>query len=143
MVDGCIPFFYVSFHCDTGWTGIVGANGTGKTTLLKHATGLLAPINGVVQGGEDFLWCPQCTDVVPPGLSAFLEADENRAYAIRSRLGVEDDWIERWETLNHGERMRAQIATPLWLDPPGMAIDEPTNHIDAEARQMSADALLQ
>ena len=133
----------VSFHCDTGWTGVVGANGTGKTTLLKLATGLLSPINGVVQGGKDFLLCPQCTDVVPPGLDRFLEADESRAYAIRSRLGIEDDWIERWETLSHGERKRAQIAVLLWCDPPGLAIDEPTNHIDMEARQMLADALLQ
>ncbi len=133
----------VSFHCDTGWTGIVGANGTGKTTLLKLATGLLIPINGVVQGGKGFLWCPQCTDIVPPGFDAFLEADEGPAYAIRSRLQVGDDWIERWETVSHGERKRAQIATLLWRNPPGLAIDEPTNHIDMEARQMLADALLQ
>jgi macrolide transport system ATP-binding/permease protein len=133
----------ISFHCDTGWTGVVGANGAGKTTLLKLATGLLTPIKGVVQGGKDFLWCPQCTDVVPPGFDAFLEADESRTYAIRGRLGVEDDWIDRWETLSHGERKRAQIATLLWRDPPGLAIDEPTNHIDTEARQMLADALLQ
>jgi macrolide transport system ATP-binding/permease protein len=133
----------ISFHCDIGWTGVVGANGTGKTTLLKLATGLLSPINGVVQGGRDFLWCPQCTDIVPPAFKAFLETDESLAYAIRSRLGVEDDWIERWGTLSHGERKRAQIATLLWRDPPGLAIDEPTNHIDMEARQMLADALLQ
>jgi macrolide transport system ATP-binding/permease protein len=133
----------VSFHCDTGWTGVVGANGAGKTTLLKLAIGSLAPISGVVQGGKDFLWCPQPTDVVPPGFERFLESDVSHAYAIRSRLGVEDDWIERWETLSHGERKRAQIATLLWRDPPGLAIDEPTNHIDSEARQMLADALLQ
>ena len=132
----------VSFHCDIGWTGVVGANGAGKTTLLKLATGLLTPINGVVQGGKNFLWCPQCTDVVPPGFDAFLDADESRAYAIRSRLGVEGDWMERWETLSHGERKRAQIATLLWRDPPGLAIDEPTNHIDTEARQMLINALL-
>jgi macrolide transport system ATP-binding/permease protein len=133
----------ISFHCDTGWTGVVGANGAGKTTLLKLATGLLTAIGGVIQGGKDFLLCPQCTDVVPPGFDAFLEADESRAYAIRGRLGVEGDWIERWETLSHGERKRAQIATLLWRDPPGLAIDEPTNHIDTEARQMLTDALLQ
>ena len=133
----------VSFHCDTGWTGIVGANGAGKTTLLKLAAGLLIPIEGVVQGGRDFLWCPQCTDVVPPGFDAFLEADESCAYAIRGRLRVEDDWIDRWQTLSHGERKRAQIATLLWRAPSGLAIDEPTNHIDTEARQMLADALLQ
>jgi len=133
----------VSFHCDQGWTGIVGANGAGKTTLLKLAVGLLAPISGVVQGEKDFLWCPQSTDFAPPEFGRFLEADESPAYAIRSRLGVENDWIERWETLSHGERKRAQIATLLWRDPPGLAIDEPTNHIDSEARQMLADALLQ
>jgi macrolide transport system ATP-binding/permease protein len=133
----------ITFHCDAGWTGVVGANGTGKTTLLKLATGLLAPICGVVQGGRNFLWCPQCTDVVPPAFNAFLEADEGYAYAIRGRLGVEDDWIERWATLSHGERKRAQIATLLWRNPPGLAIDEPTNHIDKEARRMLTEVLLQ
>jgi macrolide transport system ATP-binding/permease protein len=133
----------VNFHCDAGWTGVVGANGAGKTTLLKLAAGLLTPINGVVQGGKDFLWCPQCTDIVPPGFDALLEADESRAYAICGRLGVEGDWMERWETLSHGERKRAQIATLLWRDAPGLAVDEPTNHIDTEARQMLAEALLQ
>ncbi|MEJ2111501.1 MAG: ATP-binding cassette domain-containing protein [Acidobacteriota bacterium] len=133
----------VSFHCGTGWTGVVGANGAGKTTLLKLAIRELIPVAGVVQGGEDFLWCPQPTDMVPPIFDTFLEADENRAYAIRSRLGIEGDWIERWETLSHGERKRAQIAILLWLDPPGLAIDEPTNHIDSEARQLLADALMQ
>jgi len=132
-----------SFHCDAGWTGIVGANGAGKTTLLKLAVGSLAPINGVVQGGKDFLWCPQPTDVIPPWFERLLEADDGQAYAVRSRLGVEDDWLQRWETLSHGERKRAQIATLLWRDPPGLAIDEPTNHIDAEAREMLGNAMLQ
>jgi macrolide transport system ATP-binding/permease protein len=133
----------VSFHYDIGWTGVVGANGAGKTTLLKLATGQRIPIHGMVRGGEDFLWCPQCTDVAPPGFDAFCEADESRAYAIHSRLRIEEDWIERWDTLNHGERKRAQIATLLWRDPSGLAIDEPTNHIDAEAKQMLIGALLQ
>jgi macrolide transport system ATP-binding/permease protein len=133
----------VSFHCDAGWTGLVGANGAGKTTLLKLAIGLLSPIRGVIQGGNDFLWCPQSTDAIPPGFEGFLESDLSDAFAIRSRLGVDSDWIERWETLSHGERKRAQIATLLWHDPPGLAIDEPTNHIDSKARQILADVLLQ
>ena len=61
--------------------------------------------------------------------------------AIKGRLGLEADWLERWESLSHGERKRAQIAVALWLEPPVLAVDEPTNHIDAQARALLEGAL--
>ena len=42
-------FLRVSLHCARGWTGIVGANGTGKTTLLRLALGELTPDAGIVR----------------------------------------------------------------------------------------------
>src|SRR6185295_591892 len=42
---------------------------------------------------------------------------------------------------SHGERKRAQIATALWQDPLLLAIDEPTNHIDAAARSLLIEAM--
>ena len=49
----------------------------------------------------------------------------------RALLGVEPEWAERWDTLSHGERKRAQIAAALWRRPDVLALDEPTNHLDA------------
>jgi len=61
--------------------------------------------------------------------------------APRGRLGIELSWMARWSTLSHGERKRAQIATALWQDPAVLAIDEPTNHIRADARALLVAAM--
>jgi ABC-type bacteriocin/lantibiotic exporter with double-glycine peptidase domain len=42
----------LSAHFPVGWTGVVGANGVGKSTILQLAVGLLEPTDGAVQGGR-------------------------------------------------------------------------------------------
>ena len=42
----------LSFHLTKGWTGVVGANGVGKSTILKLATGILQPTAGHVVSPE-------------------------------------------------------------------------------------------
>ncbi|MBD3240556.1 MAG: ATP-binding cassette domain-containing protein [Chitinivibrionales bacterium] len=124
-----------------GWTGIVGANGSGKTTLLQLATGVLVVNRGSVQCPGVALYCPQRTDAPPPAFVELLDAPDPSSYETAGRLGVEHDWLERWTTLSHGERKRAQIATALWRNPLVLAVDEPTNHLDESARALLADAL--
>jgi len=75
------------------------------------------------------------------GFRDLLAAQDGRAYRIRGQLGVETDWLDRWKTLSHGERKRAQIATALWVEPELLAVDEPTNHLDQEARSLVGSAL--
>lgn len=130
-----------SGHFPRGWTGVVGANGTGKTTLLKLACGELLPEQGRVDLPPQSVYCPQRTDDPPHMLGALLEDTDKFAYKIRDRLGIEDDWLRRWSTLSHGERKRAQIGTALWLQPDVLAVDEPTNHLDSNARDMLVKAL--
>jgi ATPase subunit of ABC transporter with duplicated ATPase domains len=125
-----------TLHFPLGWTGIVGANGAGKTTVLRLATGELRALRGSVQAPASALYCPQRTDDPPPLLDAFLNAADGAAAEIQGRLGVRADWLRRWDTLSHGERKRAQIAVALWRRPEVLAIDEPTNHLDAEARDL-------
>jgi ATPase subunit of ABC transporter with duplicated ATPase domains len=137
-----IPLFEgLSAHFPTGWTGIVGGNGAGKTTILKLATGALKSQQGNVQIPGDALYCPQRTDDIPEKFVDLIEAKDSEAYRIRRRLNIDDEWLERWDTLSHGERKRAQIGVMLWSRPQVLAIDEPTNHLDTEARDMLADAL--
>ncbi len=124
-----------------GWSGVIGANGTGKTTLLRLATGELRPTSGEVVGPARALYCPQRTDEVPAFLPEFLADADPLACRARGRLGLQQDWVGRWATLSHGERKRAQIAVALWREPDVLAIDEPTNHLDREARRLLAEAL--
>ena len=131
----------ISFHAATGWTGVIGANGTGKTTLLKLATGFLEPIAGKINLPQNSIYCPQRTDECPNQLISLISANTKSAHLAKSQLGIGNDWIDRWNTLSHGERKRAQIAVALWQEPDVLAIDEPTNHIDADAREIIAQAL--
>ncbi len=131
----------LSVHFTRGWTGIVGANGVGKSTLLKLATGELAPQQGRVIIPELAIYCQQRTDNAPDGLYALVCSPDREAFAIRERLGVENDWMERWTTLSHGERKRAQIAVAAWRKPQVLAVDEPTNHLDEKAQDMLFTAL--
>lgn len=131
----------VDLHLSAGWTGVIGPNGCGKTTLLQVAVGRLRPWAGRVVGPGGGVHCPQRTDDPPADLAAMLADYDGGARALVARLGVADDWPARWPTLSHGERKRAQIAAALWRRPNLLAIDEPTNHIDADARDMLIDAL--
>ena len=132
----------VELHLPVGWTGVVGANGAGKTTLLELATGRLRPLAGTVQTGRA-VYCPQRTDDPPEGMAGLLGDLEGGTLELRGRLGIDDDWLERWSTLSHGERKRAQIGVALWREPDVLAVDEPTNHLDTAARGMLFAALRQ
>ena len=136
-------FKELSFHFERGWTGVVGVNGGGKSTLLKLATGLLEAGEGRIQSPQLTIYCPQRTDDMPRNLPTLLDEQDKSAIILKSMLGLQEDWSERWPTLSHGERKRAQLATALWQEPDLLAIDEPTNHLDREARAMIAQALHQ
>ncbi len=140
-------FSALTAHFPPGFTGIVGANGAGKTTLLRLICGAMAPTEGVVEGTvegvEDAVYCPQRTDHPAPGFSDFLQDWSAEASSLRARLNVDWDVDARWSELSHGERKRAQIAHALWHSPALLALDEPTNHIDANARELLLDALQQ
>lgn len=131
----------LSTHFPLGWTGIVGPNGSGKTTLLKLAAGLLHPNDGQISAPSKTLYCPQRSDNIPEHFSNLSQAMDSSAFKIRGRLAINDDWLERWDTLSFGERKRAQIAVALWLEAHVLAIDEPTNHLDTNARDLLAEAL--
>ncbi len=134
-----IDKFTCRFH--EGWTGVVGANGTGKTTLLKLATGLLVPDEGEIRSADFALYCEQRTDEPPVLFDDLVCAEDREAVLIRADLGIRGDWLERWNTLSHGERKRAQVGVMLWRRPDVLAVDEPTNHLDHAAKTLLARAL--
>ena len=124
-----------------GWTGIVGANGTGKTTLLKLGLGLLSPSKGQVDAQPGGLYCAQETEIPPQGYEEFIASQDGESHRIQGLLGLAEDWTWRWSSLSHGERKRAQLGVALWRRPPILAADEPTNHLDRPARDLVRRAL--
>jgi macrolide transport system ATP-binding/permease protein len=133
----------LSLHCDRGWTGIVGANGTGKTTLLLLARGTLTPDAGTVCRPGDVVYCQQRTGTLGDDVRAFLEAGDGEAHRLRGLFVVAPAWASRWGALSDGERKRAQVGAALWRTPAVLLLDEPTNHIDAEGRRLLATGLRQ
>ncbi len=132
-----------------GWTGIVGPNGSGKSTLLRILTGDLDGYTGTVQPppqparepGQAVAYCAQATEY-PPALAEDFALDyRGDAVHIRQILDIQDDWFWRFESLSHGERKRLQVAVVLWQNPPVLALDEPTNHVDAVTREKILAAL--
>lgn len=140
--DGSSPVFSdVSFSLGPGWSGVVGANGSGKSTLLALAARILQPNSGTVSGPSDRFVCAQPTEKAPDRIEDFFNAFDERSIDLMRRLELEFEWLYRWQTLSDGERKRVQIAVALWLAPDLLALDEPTNHIDADAKDLVLDAI--
>lgn len=120
---------------------LVGANGTGKTTLLRMVAGVRAVDAGSVGvgvGGVGHL--PQRLDL-PDERATLLEtvrraaptADDNRLRAALAAFGFRGHRVtHQIGTLSGGERFRAVLATVLHAEPPPqlLLLDEPTNNID-------------
>ncbi len=136
-------FESLQFEVAPSWTGICGANGAGKSTLLKLLMHQLLPTSGTIQRPKHAILCEQRTDSPPLNLRDFIEDYSAESYRIRVNLGIEDEWIDRWDTLSHGERKRLQVGTALWCDPELLLLDEPSNHLDAESGLQMVRALKQ
>jgi ATPase subunit of ABC transporter with duplicated ATPase domains len=131
-----------TFTLSAGWTGLVGPNGTGKTSLLRLLAAELRPLRGQVRRAPDDLRVALCAQELPEpsaGIEAFASAYEPTAYRVRGALRLTD--FERWHTLSPGERKRWQIGAALWSEPDVLLLDEPTNHLDREARGWLREAL--
>jgi ATPase subunit of ABC transporter with duplicated ATPase domains len=124
-----------------GWTGIVGSNGSGKSTLLRILSGELRPTGGQMAPLPTGAYCAQETERHPAGMEDFALDFGGESLRVRRVLGVEDDWPWRYEQLSEGERKRLQVAVALWQNPLVLALDEPTNHVDAECRERLLAAL--
>lgn len=131
----------VSLTFPQGWTGIVGANGSGKSTLAKLATRALFPDEGFVSPTLMSAFCEQETEHPPKQGLDFVSDYSKDAIRTKATLGIEDDWIWRYETLSHGERKRLQIGTALWAQADVLVVDEPTNHLDAATQEAVLSAL--
>ena len=124
--------------------GVIGINGTGKSTLLAIIAGALEPDEGqiITRNGLKVSYLPQ-NPVFDPKHSVLENVVRNisqdqefwnvqgEAAAMLLKLGIEDPTAMP-ETLSGGQRKRAALAAALLTPGDILILDEPTNHLDHE-----------
>jgi ATP-binding cassette subfamily F protein uup len=136
--------------------GIVGANGTGKTTLLRLLTGILAPNQGRVRHGANVSMVAldqdraslgagtALKDVLTGGGSDFVEINGERKHVIgymRDFLFAPEQARTPVERLSGGERGRLMLARALARPSNLLVLDEPTNDLDLETLDLLQELL--
>ena len=131
--------------------GIVGANGTGKTTLFRMILGEESPTAGEMWVGPTlkFGYYTQELEGLNPDNEIIDEIWELRPQQthgeIRSFLGKflfsGDDVFKRIGNLSGGEQSRVLLAKLLLANANVLLLDEPTNHLDIPAREALEAAL--
>ena len=123
--------------------GVVGINGTGKSTLLKILGGLEEPDDGVVmrRNGLRVSYLPQMPvyserrtsveQVLADAPRDVGAPDEYEAKALLMQLGI-TDFDSDVRTFSGGQKKRVALASALIRPVDLLLLDEPTNHIDAQ-----------
>ncbi len=139
--------------------GILGANGQGKSTLVKTVARALKPLGGVVTEGKGLnigYFAQQELDVLRP-LDTPLEhmvrmakeglpaGQSGREQDLRTFLGTFNfggDMVKQpVGTMSGGEKARLVLCMIVWQRPNLLLLDEPTNHLDLATREALAMAL--
>ena len=120
--------------------GVIGSNGTGKSTLLKTITGLIPPLSGDVRFGVKTRvgYFDQTIAAMKSELSVLedfrAEFPELNDGEIRKTLGgfllSGDDVFKCVKDLSGGEKVRLALSKIFRRRPNFLILDEPTNHMD-------------
>lgn len=127
-------------------TAVLGPNGTGKTTLVRCAAGLLDASEGTVRRDGDVGFVPQARtgafayrviDMVLMGRARTIgmfgvpgRGDVTSAEAALERVGISDLRDRRFPTLSGGEQQLVLIARAIAAECPYLILDEPSTGLD-------------
>lgn len=124
--------------------GIIGINGTGKSTLLKMIAGIDTPDSGKIIKANNLTvrYLPQTPEfcdedtVLKAVIKDIKTADnqwtiESDAKAVMTGLGI-SDFDELCGHLSGGQKKRLALISVLLAKPDLLLLDEPTNHLDSE-----------
>ena len=131
--------------------GLIGDNGTGKTTLIKMIVGELYPDDGRIRTG------PQVKEAYLPQVVHFDHPDWNlvenmmaakkglSAQSARNRLAAYDfrgeDVLKPVSVLSGGEQSRLRLCMLMDDEINFLILDEPTNHLDIDSREWIEEAV--
>jgi ATPase subunit of ABC transporter with duplicated ATPase domains len=85
--------------------------------------------------------CAQTSEVLTAEMEQFGAAADGNSRRICGELRLDKGALARWPTLSPGERRRWQIGAALAANPDLLILDEPADHLDAEARKLMNYAL--
>ena len=161
-------FSKLNFQLAQEKLGLVGDNGTGKTTLLQIMVGLLKPTQGDIllnesvittdkdffglrqkvgmlfQNADDQLFCPSVLEDVafgPLNLGRSQEEAREISHATLNKIGLSGFEDRITHQLSGGEKRLVALATLLAMEPSILLLDEPANDLDHEARHRLLDIL--
>ena len=131
--------------------GIIGANGTGKTTFLKTVLGQLRELDGKLMWGTktNIGYYAQNLEDLWPGNEVIQElrrvaplADNGTLRGFLAKfLFVGDDVFKPVSALSGGEKGRLSLAKLIYSEKNVLVLDEPTNHLDIPSRESLENAL--
>ncbi|WP_455490624.1 ribosomal protection-like ABC-F family protein [Granulicatella sp.] len=129
---------------------IVGANGIGKTTLLKSLLGIIKPLEGKVTRG-DYIDLGYFEQETPQGnrktaleeiWDTFSSMTQPEVRAALARCGLTSKHIEsQIQVLSGGEQAKVRFCKLMNDESNVLVLDEPTNHLDVDAKDELKRAL--
>jgi ATP-binding cassette subfamily F protein uup len=140
--SGHVLFDDVTLHVERGERiGLLGRNGTGKSTLLNILAGMLSPDGGSVvyeSGVRVALLHQQIEADIRGTVDAVIRSgiresahEDHPVQRLCSLLHLEEDQV--FLELSGGQKRRALLGRALAAEPDVLLLDEPTNHLDVES----------